>query len=205
MQIQSKIRQIPSKMTPTKATKRFYIRHANMRILKIRRSAQKLKQSFKMKFRMFPYHIIFSKHAYWWRRTLRYTRPIKSKKSLYKFRKKYPTAKTAKILIRLKRVNTFLTCRTTKKTIYTTSTGTLDFTGKRKGAPFARQSIAKKFMQKLCQKNYRVFDIDFASRIGRLYRMIVKQLVRSRIMLRIIHIKKVHSHGQIRPKKKKRL
>jgi ribosomal protein S11 len=171
-----------------------------------RRAVLKYNRLFLISVKGFPYLIVVSKRAYFWRKKFKIKRPIKRMSKLKRrSQKKYPGLKSAKIFMKLKRLNTFLACATTKKTISTTSTGTLDFSGKKKGSPFARESVARKFLRKLKEKNYRIFDIYFTSLIGRFYRQIMKSFVKGKAIIRLIYMKKYHSHGTVRPKKAKRL
>jgi len=90
------------------------------------------------------------------------------------------------------------------KTLFTLSAGTLKFSGRKKGSPFARQSLATKFSRKLLQIHYHFVDINFVSKKSKFYRIIFKAFIKAKLIVRLIRIEKTHPHGSIRPKKAKR-
>jgi len=80
-----------------------------------------------------------------------------------------------------------------KKTLLTLSTGTLKYSGRKKGSPFARESLTIKFARILLQKHYRFVDITFVSKKGKFYRVIFKAFITARLIIRMIRIAKIHS------------
>jgi len=154
-----------------------------------------------------PFWYYISRRALWskqYQRKKRLKNPKKIKQ-LTLLRKTYPLIRHCHIYIRLRRINTFLTAMTQKKkTLLTLSTGTLKYSGRKKGSPFARESLTIKFARILLQKHYRFVDITFVSKKGKFYRVIFKAFITARLIIRMIRIAKIHSHGFIRPKKAKR-
>lgn len=124
---------------------------------------------------------------------------------LNRLRRKFPLIRSAIIHIKLRRRNTFLTCNSSRKrTLFTSSTGTFKYDGRKKSTSFARERLARKVAQKLVRNHFRVVDIYFVSKVGQFYRAIVKAVISTGLIIRMLRIKRIHSHGMIRPKKAKR-
>lgn len=146
------------------------------------------------------------KRAYLKKRVFRKKRFHPNRKQLLVIlRKRYPLIRSGNIYIKLRRINTFLTMITRrKKGFYTLSTGTLNYNGRKKSSPFARTHLARKFAQKLLQKQYRFVDIHFVSKKGTFYRFILKGFIIARLIIRILQTDKLASHGSMRSRKAKR-
>jgi len=124
---------------------------------------------------------------------------------LKKTRKVDPLVRFARVHIRVRRRNTFLTCTTRRnRTLLTLSAGTLKFPGRKKSMPFARESIAEKFARRVLRKRYRLVDIHLVSKLGKFYRLVIRALARAHLIIRLLWVKKLHSHGSMRPKKLQR-
>jgi len=126
----------------------------------------------------------------------------------YAFRKvqrRYPLIRSANVHIKLRRRNAFLTCTSRRKrTLFTLSTGTFHYVGRKKATLFARERLARKVAQRLFKNHYRLVDIYFVSKMGRFYRAIVKAAISSGLIIRMLKIVRTHSHSWVRPKKAKR-
>jgi len=138
------------------------------------------------------------------RTKFKYQRP-KQKKKIRKYRKEHPKVKRAKIFIKFRRINTFLTLHARKdKVSIALTTGALKFKGKSQGKPYARQTLGKIFALKARKEGYRLIDIYYVSKVGRLYRFIVKSFIKKKLVICTIRVRKIHSHGMLRTKKEKR-
>jgi len=147
----------------------------------------------------------YKRGRYFRKKFLQYRYKTRFKHALRFLRKRFPLIRASKVHIKLRRRNTFLTCSTRQnKTLFTLSTGTFKYDGRKKSSPFARERLAREVAHKLIKKHYRLVDIYFAAKMGRLYRYIVKEFISSNLIIRMVRIKKIHSHGEIRPKKAKR-
>lgn len=82
--------------------------------------------------------------------------------------------------------------------------GSLGYKGRHKSSPLAKEVLGKTVGNSLQKNNLSLIDIIFQKKIGRLYKPILKGLAKNQILIRKLRIKKVHPHGFIRPKKKKR-
>jgi ribosomal protein S11 len=107
--------------------------------------------------------------------------------------------------IKFQRRNTFINLAAKRRLVATLSSGQLGYTGRKKSSPFVREQMGTTMAKYAIKTNRRLVDIGFVSKIGRFYRFVMKGVARTRLLVRMLQLKKFHPHGYVRARKKRRL
>lgn len=148
-----------------------------------------------------------------------YTKDVKKTKKLHPLlrmykkiykklsKKKHPKTrkKIEKKYLRISRTNKYIFKISKKNKLLTTqSLGKLGYTGRHKTSPVAKKSFGQFAGKFIMKNNFSYLDIILQKKIGRLYKPFLKGLASYRFTIRRILVNKIHPHGFIRARKKKR-
>jgi ribosomal protein S11 len=128
-----------------------------------------------------------------------------------KYRRYLQNQSVGEIRITFKRRNTFLnlvspqTSKSPRKILGVLSAGMLGYTGRRKATPFVREQVGEQLGSFAVASNRKICSLIFAHKAGRIYKLVLRGLARTSLMVKTIKVWHVHPHGYVRAKKKRRV